>query len=117
MIECRCMHTLATLSRSAAVLKAPQLDTQLLTLLVEMAALETEGAGGMGNVVVMTIELKQDFGALKSEHTLGELAGRMWTSQNWSCGVNWIEAPSCNAEPCGRQRKLDIRRVDFRSSE
>ena len=77
MIECRCLHAFVTLRRSAAVLKALQMDTQLLTFLVKMAALETKGAGGVRNVVMMTIELKQDFGALKSEHALGEWTGRL----------------------------------------
>ena len=101
------MHALVTRRRSAAVFKAPQMDAQLLTFLVEMAALETEGAGSVRNIVMMTIELKEDFGALKSEHALGEWTVRMWTSRNWSCGmngcrVNWIEVPHRNADLRGR---------------
>lgn len=82
------MHAPESLQRSVAVVKAFQKDTQLLTLLVEMTALETEGAGSVRNIMVMTIELKQDFGAFKSEHTLGEWTGLVWTRRVWSCGMN-----------------------------
>jgi hypothetical protein len=101
------MHALVTLWRSAAVLKAPQMDTQLLTFLIEMAALETEGAGSVRNIVMMTIELKEDFGALKSKHALSKWTGRMWTSRSWSfgmnrCGVNWLAVPHWIADLRGR---------------
>ena len=103
------MHALESMRSSAAFVKAFQIDTQLLTLLVEVTALETEGAGSLRNIVVIPIELKQDLGAFKSEHTLGERTGlvrpgRVWSCDGYICRMNAIagRCPGRNAELCGR---------------
>ena len=48
-----------------------QVDAKLLALFVEMAALKAKSLCGLGHVAAVAVELGQDLGALKGEHTLG----------------------------------------------
>lgn len=52
-----------------------KVDAELLAFLVEMAALEAEGAGGVGHVMVVALELGEKDFALEGFDALGEGAG------------------------------------------
>ena len=49
-----------------------QVDSQLLGLLVKMAALQAECLGGVGNVIVVALELHDDHIPLETLDTLSQ---------------------------------------------
>jgi len=70
-------------------------DAELLTFLVEVAPLETERPCGLGNVVPVGLELRQDNLTLESRHTIGE-----WTTE--FAGTAGAAVTSGKNLPCSR---------------
>ncbi len=70
---------LSAARRSLLAAECPQVDSELLALLIEMAALETQRLGGVGNVVLVAREFRQKLLALEVLHALGERTCGLWS--------------------------------------
>src|SRR3954449_1958738 len=52
-----------------------QVDAELLAFFIKVAALQAQGAGGLGDVAVIAIELRQHRSAFEILHALGQRGG------------------------------------------
>src|SRR5438270_1608601 len=77
-----------------------QINSQLLTLLIEVTALHSERPGRIGHVMLLAIELSKNYGSLYLIHAFGE-------------GAVPIRRRTGGSASCGRKRHSHGRLIDY----
>ena len=87
--------------------KVLEVDSQLLALFVEVAALQSECFSGLRDVPSMPLQLRQHSLPLEGQHPL----------RQWTCCVFVELAHCCSTGPPGRKSQADIFRFHLRSGQ